>query len=383
MIDTIVLTIPQDKFKILNHARFTPSTEGLFMPPYYRLGGRGNFTCKQNPTKTELKKGFYRPRLTVSKRIREGGFEVNMRIELSLPKLFFGNNFNELEDQNFLKVVRLLSRKLYEMDVIVSFEDLENAQVSAIHYSKNIHLTDYSTCSMVLNELRKLDLTKRIDLGEEKFRNGGHALHYHTNSFEIVFYDKVKDLEQAKVSEKRAIEKDNTMQMGLFDTLNIPRKREIFRMEVRLGNRTKIKTLFQTLGMERPLTFQDCFKKEVAQKVLLHYWENVEEKNSQLNFDTRNTCEFFESLLVCNPEIKPKKLLELFACVILGKEGGTRRLRVNLGYDRPKERRKWYDLKKRLKTLRYSKDGNYRALRGISESLNDFEVINFSVENSI
>lgn len=47
MIDTMVLTIPRSKYIILDHEKFSPSTKGLFESPYYRLGSRSNFTCKQ------------------------------------------------------------------------------------------------------------------------------------------------------------------------------------------------------------------------------------------------------------------------------------------------------------------------------------------------
>ena len=52
MIDTIVLTIPKDKYIILNYDRFTPSAIGFFKAPFYNVGARSNFSCKQNPTKT-------------------------------------------------------------------------------------------------------------------------------------------------------------------------------------------------------------------------------------------------------------------------------------------------------------------------------------------
>jgi len=181
------------------------------------MGGKPFIKSMQNPPKSAFKNGVYLPRLTVIKAIRNGGYVIELKIELSLPKLFFGNNFDELENNNFLRIIRLLSRALYSMEVEVAFEYLENASVSAIHYSKNIHLKNYTSCSMVLSELQKIDLSQKIDVGSEKFRNGGHALHFHTNTRDLVFYDKMKDLEQAKVSEKRAIEKDNLIQMALFD----------------------------------------------------------------------------------------------------------------------------------------------------------------------
>src|SRR5258706_10923497 len=120
MIDTIVLTFKQTMFTIMKHDYFSPSTEGLYnQTGYYRLGSRSNMVCKQNPTPSELKSGIYKPRLTVTKRMnRQHEFEITMKIEFSIPKLLFGNNFDELEDSDFDKVIEILKQKLRDMGVL-------------------------------------------------------------------------------------------------------------------------------------------------------------------------------------------------------------------------------------------------------------------------
>jgi len=45
------------------------------------------------------------------------------------------------------------------MSIRVRKDVLKNAAVSALHYSKNIAFTDYSTCSMITGELAKVDMT--------------------------------------------------------------------------------------------------------------------------------------------------------------------------------------------------------------------------------
>lgn len=147
MIDTIVLTLDENSFEIVEHDKFSPSTEGLyFRSSYYRLGGRANLTCVQNPTSTELRNGIYKPRLTVTKRIdKHHQFQITLKIEFSIPKLLYGNNFDELEDDDFTLVISKLKQSLRDMGVIVSEPVLINAQVSAIHFSKNIPLVDYPT----------------------------------------------------------------------------------------------------------------------------------------------------------------------------------------------------------------------------------------------
>ena len=58
-----------------------------------------------------------------------------------------------------------------------------------------------------------------LDVNQTDYRNEGHSYKWHCNSYEVVFYDKIKDLEKAKQSEKRAIEKDNAIQLHLFPEL--------------------------------------------------------------------------------------------------------------------------------------------------------------------
>ena len=164
MLDTIVLTLDQRHFDVLLPERFTPSAKGLLAPPYYSLGLRGNFACVQNPSKSKLKAGHYEPRLTLSKRKASNGFALGLRVEFSAPKMLLGNNFDELESSDFHDTMEVLHQRLGEMGIRTSMDALRSAPVSAIHYSKNIPFTDYTSCSMVLNELARIDITKRLDL---------------------------------------------------------------------------------------------------------------------------------------------------------------------------------------------------------------------------
>src|SRR6266851_1778189 len=132
MLDTIVLTLDEQQFEICEPERFTPSAEGLLVPPYYRLGARGHITCFQNPTRTDLDAGRYLPRLTLSKRKAPAGFAVTLRAEFSAPKLVFGNNFDELGSRDFERVLARLHRSLVEMGIRVTEDTLRAARVSAI-----------------------------------------------------------------------------------------------------------------------------------------------------------------------------------------------------------------------------------------------------------
>lgn len=137
---------------------------------------------------------------------------------------------------------------------------LEEAPVSAIHYSKNIPLTDYSTPYAVLKDLSKANMNQKLDLNQTDFRNEGHALKFRANSFEIVLYDKMKDLARARISEKRSIERDYAIQQELFEEFKPKKPFEVMRFEIRLGNRAKLRQILSKLGLPPNMTFKALFR---------------------------------------------------------------------------------------------------------------------------
>lgn len=369
MIDTIVLTLNSDNFRIIDHSKFSPSTLGLFHPPYYNLGGRANFKCVQNPTKTELEKGIYKPRLTVMKRFQAGVNIKVLRIEFSIPKLIFGNNFDEVEETQFEDIIKNLYSALYDMGVLVIPHVLRDAPVSAVHFSKNIPLTDYSTPSLILEKLSKIDLNESLDLNQTDFRNGGHSLKFRANSFEISLYDKRKDLQKAKVSEKRAIERDNAIQLELFDQWKPKTPFEVLRMEIRLNQRAKIKQIFEKNDISILMTFASVFKRTVAQKILLYYLGQIKRDYTLLNYQPKNGREFIRDFKANNPKVKIRKMLQIYAVKKLTDELGTRSFRQAIkGYGL----HHWPRLKNNLETLRFP-DAPFEALKTIEDNLKHFE----------
>ena len=130
----------------------------------------------------------------------------------------------------------------------------------------------------------------------------------------MVFYDKIKDLEKAKQSDKRAIEKDSALQLNLFPKLAQRKKKlEILRMEVRLNKRQKIKQLFNKLGIKSDLSFKSLFKAATAKKILLHYLDELESKRPPLlDYRAANDKALLADLIFNNPELGSKKIMQLF-----------------------------------------------------------------------
>jgi len=374
MIDTVVLTLKTGMFTIFDHDRFTPSTRGLYdaTAGHYRLGGRANIRCYQNPTKSELRRGLYKPRLTVTKRYnREKQIQITLRIEFSIPKLLYGNNFDEVTDRDFPTVIQKLSSVLKEMGVGVFKHQLVNAPVSSAHYSKNIVLTDRTTPYTYLSRLSKININKRLDINRTDFRNGGHSFKYRANSFEIVFYDKIKDLEQAKISEKRAEEKDNALQLNLLDLLKQQKSLEVLRMEIRLNKRQKINQILKKIDKEIEPTFVNLFSQDIAKRVLLHYLTEIEGAYPPLlvyQYDSPGKS--FEELLIANPKLKLSAALKMFGLGVLLDDIGVREFRqMTKRYSSST----WYSLNKQMAKLNKTNEvGVFSMLR---EAITRFEPV--------
>ena len=252
--------------------------------------------------------------MTLQKRINpQGIFDLVLKVELSLPKLLFGNNVNELCYKDFSAVIKKLVAALQEMGIKTTAEILAQAPISSIHYAKNIPLLDGSTPYYFINKIKEANVKISLDTNQTDYRNDGHSYKWHCNSYEIIFYDKIQDLEKAKISSKRAIDKESAVQYSPLPFFRKRKKFEILRMEVRLNTRKKIKQLFRKLGIKSELTFKKLFKPAIAKKVLLHYFDELASKRPPLlDYKPANEKALLADLIFNNPELRLSKIMQLF-----------------------------------------------------------------------
>lgn len=340
MLDTIVLTLNRHMYHISDPEAFAPSAKWALEngPKAHRL-----IQSKQNPTQKELRKGIYKPRLTLAHRMNQFGVsEIMLKIELSLPKLMFGNNFAELRFKDFGTVNTKLATMLQTMGIVVMPEVLAQAPVAAIHYSKNIRLTDGSIPYHYLTKIKQANIKRSLDVNHIEYRNDGHSYRWHCNSYEVVFYDKIRDLEQARVSRRRAIEKDSTLQMHLFEKFKKRHMLEFLRIEVHLNRRQKIKHLFAKLKIRSELTFKKLFKPALSKKILLHYLNELESRRPPLlDYKSATDKGLLTTLIVLNPTMSPKQILQLYGLKMALQVANPRELRTMFAKC---SERSWYRL---------------------------------------
>ena len=350
MLDTVVLTLPEHTFGIKFPDRFTPHAGSLLASTY---GSKGMVKAIYNPTKAESSVG-YKPRLTlVKKPFTERSHAISLRVEFSAPKLLFSNNFVELRGHDdFMPVLSALHDSLTRMGIEVSQQTLKTANVSAIHYSKNILLERETPCFLLIRELEKLDLSAKLDLTQTDFRNGGQMVKYHASSYEIALYDKVKDLQQASTyGDKRSAESDNACQL---DLLNAPKLPEVLRLEVRLKSR-KLKPMMAQIGNTKPMTFENLFNASLSRAVLLNIWNQITDGLYLLNLTADDPATLIARIKTTHPRKRSASILQLLGFAHTAEKLGIRGAKLHLGLTN----QAFYRLKKELKIL----DGTHTTPR--------------------
>lgn len=343
MIDTVIISIPKSVVKNVSN----PSSSSLGWDQQSKTSYYAKFV--KNPSKRDLESGLYFPRLTGINRNVNGKLDAFIKIEFSIPKLLYLNNLDEVSDKDFNLVISTLKDRLLRMGIAVPEKYLKYASVMAVHYSKNILLTDGYTSQFILSELSKIDIRKSFDFSKTKFTNDGQSIYAYTIAHSFVIYDKIADL---KKDEKRAIDKDKTFyQRTLFDSLEKKELYEVLRFEIRMSKKQKLNALFKKLGLKENPNFEDVFKKKISKSVVQHYWDTLVKNNSTILFGfSTGPKDLLKQILISNPKLKPKQALYFASLMSMTKDGnGIRELRAILS--KYGDNRTWYRIKADIKSI--------------------------------
>ena len=366
MLDTVILKIPRDQITNLANQDGTRPWD---------LQARTSVYEKhiKNPPRG-VGKGVYHPRLTGIKRsIGRGQYVSFMKVEFSVPKLLLGNNLEEVEDKDFLRVVDLLHDRLLEAGCVVQKHNIAEAAVMAFHPSKNIVLSDGYTASLVSRELGKINLNKKFDLQKTSFRNGGQSLQGYTQAHSLVVYDKIADLAQKK---KRAVDKDPApKQLALFQKIKTEQPSlEVLRLEIRLSQKQKMNAVLKRLNLPTNPTFEQIFKKDVCQKIVLSYWETIIEGENLFLFGAENNPKnLLKRIMRQHPKMRSKDAVYLVGLSALCvDEGGIRELRSIL--EKRQSQRGWYRVAEGIGLLNKGRSDRHLHgwVRQIRSSLKEF-----------
>lgn len=319
--DTVILTFPRHKFDLKDLAHFGTNLDMINGDP------RGFAPYYSNPTIQERREGIYMPVFSLYRRGRVWW----LNIRFSVQKLLFNNSVDEVEEKDFDFVIERLQTCLNRRKIIIKNENIQNAEVIAIHPAKNIIIGGGYRSIFIVSELAKVNLTEKLEMDRKQYKNNGHALQYYSKAHALVIYDKVAD---NKKSASRAIEEGRMLQqLSLFKELNkkhlLP---EILRLEARLCDRVKMNQVLKKLVYPINPTFKDVFKKDLWQKVVQMYWQHfIAEKNLFLYDMASGPQATLRKIIKNNNGIKAKKAIYQAGLLVLARDQeGIRGMRKEL-----------------------------------------------------
>lgn len=358
MVDTVKILLTIYDPRVLGGGTFAPLSAEQLATSY------GTARTYLNPSPSFAKAGVYMPRLTLYRRPSKVGISYQLAVEFSAPKMLYNNNFDEITEAEFDELLTVLQSKLFELTGYrFPRRQLAQANISAWHPCKNIVFLDFTSCQTVINTIGKLDISRVYDLQRTNFRDG-HVIHIHCNSLDIAFYDKLADLRKAKVSEKRAFESGNAIQLQLLEPLRDMGAIEVLRQEVRFVGKASVKRAFPGLTM---WTFEALFKKDLCQAVLLKHWHRLTASIDMLSLDTSTPYELFQNYLIENPDVTPQTALAATAALLINGKEGVVNLRNLL--DARFGSQAWSRVKKIIKS---PQSNRYKHFDRVEEVLNDF-----------
>lgn len=302
MLDTVVLRIAYPNFMVGNPNLFTPALKiADKISPFQFEYGRHRFQkFIQNSTLQEKLFGTYLPRLTVYQRFDDQKLTYDLHIEFSIPKLLFGNSIQEYDDRDFDRVISELKSRLAKMEIRVFETVLRKAVVAKAHFGKNIPLTAPLTVQDAISTLYKADVGRNKDVNVRHYGNNGQALYFYASYANIIFYDKLKDIQTPR---NKALDKDKLKDEKLLvSNLSKEKKPEILRYEIRFGKQQSLDTFLSKVMGEKikSIPFEALFFSELWKKVLLVSWsEIIKSPASQLAFKLERPLEeVFDAMII-------------------------------------------------------------------------------------
>lgn len=284
-----------------------PKTYQVYSPALFQgdinyLGIHQHVYNYHNPDK----KTYY-PRVKIRKYISEYPKRLTtlLGVKVSLPKLVYGNNLMELTDGDFDMCCAKLSDVLFQMGVRITPEKVANcADVRGFEYGKNI-LIGRIPVPFALNEFsRAMPIQHCMDIQRVPYQNGGEKLVFYSKGYEVVFYDKTKELQ-------KEIRQPHCQLPEHFKTVIQGNQINVLRMELRFHRPESWKKLLYPYDHTiRMATFEDVFRRKIARSILLDYWHRISDNARKVPMNVFDPAfELWRIATYSRGKLKPQALL--------------------------------------------------------------------------
>ena len=233
-------------------------------------------------------------------------------VTFSVPKLLYGNNVEEVTEDQYDEVVSLLCQQLRYLPLQIDIYkmNIEMAKVRRIDFSKNAMIKELVPADQFCSMLMRSEHTYRSKYAQVQYLHGD-LYRENIQHRSVVVYDKLAELNNSIKKEKR----EPNAREQFFLAAEKAHLFQVFRLEIQLQNSNQVAQELSHFGIERDnITFGNVFTEELAHSVLMKYWKNLI-KNLDPNpelFSEDNIFATFNEMAVNRGSKTPMNLLATF-----------------------------------------------------------------------
>lgn len=265
MIDSVVFQMYRGQYHIERNNKFDSLR---------RKTGRGfsvdSASCEKY-FREQKAKGVYCPIVSNPKNKR--GYkdpQETIEIQVSLPKLVYGTNVYEIEENDLDLIFDNLKNCLRGFGVIVSVSSLREAIIKRADFSKNIELPDYlGKANQVIYTLSKFDYKTRSEFNFNQYQgNKGIWIKFYNSTQGFCIYDKYAEIVNNGYTEKEKDIKKKIEQNELF--------RNLTKLELSFQRKDSFESfLRKRINKNRDFTLTDMLNRELSRNILIESFDRV------------------------------------------------------------------------------------------------------------
>jgi hypothetical protein len=295
-------------------------------------------------------------------------------VELSLPKLLYGNNLFEITNDDYPRLLSMLQDSIHTITSMwFNLDDISQAVITRWDIGKNIVSSMAGFTLDVLDLMSKQDISRRFDLTSQTYikddrTEDGHGIRYHTKTREFVLYDKKQDMIKEGRGVTRMLGTNATSKRKLLIKKLDDMGLSALRLEMRYRDTKTIRNILRDVGSPRSPTFRELFDSDLVKKIVNHEWEKHTQNIAVAELDKDEPYEIVTNLLKAGVNVH--KALEALGLQQVINQEGVRKYRTLI--DTYGLRHSWPATKQLLNS--YPKTRN-ESIQIVDEALKEFRPI--------
>ncbi len=196
----------------------------------------------------------------------------HLAVQVSLPKLVFGTNIFDFDERLLPIAAQKLSEILTEIKVGVTPEEVLNATVARVDYSKIIQISpSFGTTGRLLRALAPYDMKQSSDFNRRDYHDGkdGFYIKFYNSSQGLVLYDKFDEI---VANGKTKLEQEIARQYKAGKWT-----KGALRIELSLQKKQTVDSAMRQFSdtRKKDYTLQDVARTDIAKACILRAFESV------------------------------------------------------------------------------------------------------------